>query len=90
MDKLVGDKEQSSFVPSCQIVNNIVIMQEAIHTMHDRTREKGAMVIKFDLEKAYHRLKWSFIHETLSLAGFPSSLINIIMDCIFSVKMHIL
>jgi hypothetical protein len=34
------------------------------------------------LEKAYDRLRWSFIHETLYLAGLPGSLVGVIMKCI--------
>lgn len=48
------------------------------------------MAIKLDLEKAYDRLKWDFIHDTLRIAGFPFDLISIIMDCITSVKMQVL
>lgn len=29
------------------------------------------MIVKVDLEKAYDRLEWSFIQETLEDAGFP-------------------
>lgn len=31
------------------------------------------------LEKAHDRLRWSFIHETLYLAGLPGSLVGVIM-----------
>lgn len=48
------------------------------------------MAIKVDLEKAYERFKWSFISETLYPAGFPTSLIIIVMNCISSVKMQVL
>lgn len=89
MANLISE-EQSSFISRRQIVDNIVIMQEAIHSMRTRTRKVGMMAIKVDLEKAYDRLKWSFIQETLQLAGFASSIITIIMECISSVNMQVL
>lgn len=36
----------------------------------------------FDLAKAYDRLEWPFIEETLIDAGLPTSLVAIIMKCI--------
>lgn len=42
------------------------------------------MTIKVDLEKAFDRLKWSFIEETLKDVGFPEATINLIMHCITS------
>lgn len=41
---------QWSFVPGCQIMENIVICQEMIHTF-GRKRRKGGLTIKVDLEK---------------------------------------
>jgi len=56
---------QTSFVPGRQIGDNVIIMQEVLHTMRKKSGMIGNMAIKIDLEKAYDRLKWGFIHETL-------------------------
>lgn len=53
--KLIG-QEQSSFVPGRQITVNILIYQEAIHSLRNRQGKKGHMILKIDLEKAYDRL----------------------------------
>lgn len=48
------------------------------------------MLIKVDLEKAYDRLNWNFIYETLCLVGLPMEFIRVIMEGITSVSMQIL
>lgn len=40
------------------------------------------MILKIDPEKAFGRIEWSFIRETLNLFQFPLNLINLIMSCI--------
>lgn len=48
MHILVGE-EQSSFVPNCQIINNIIIVQELIHSMNNKIGKKGFCTIKVNL-----------------------------------------
>lgn len=40
------------------------------------------MLWKVDLEKAYEKLRWSFIEETLQKFGMQCGLINLIMSCL--------
>ena len=42
---------QSSFVPKRQIVDNILIYQDVLHSMRKKKARKGIMVLKIDLEK---------------------------------------
>ena len=48
------------------------------------------MAIKVDLEKAYDRLSWNFIRDTLIDARFPSDLIRLIMQCIETPTLSVL
>ncbi|XP_057760081.1 uncharacterized protein LOC130980412 [Arachis stenosperma] len=81
---------QCSFVPGRQSSDNIVIVQEVIHSMKSKKGKKGWMAIKIDLEKAYDRLKWSFIVDTLKDIGMPDHFINLVYACISTARMRVL
>lgn len=38
--------------------------------------------MKIDLEKAYNRMEWEFVQETLSEVGIPRYMAIVIMGCI--------
>ncbi|KAL9262849.1 hypothetical protein AKJ16_DCAP14354 [Drosera capensis] len=54
-------------------------MKEVFHSMGRARGRKGILVVKLDLKKAYDRLEWSFIQETLLEAGVPQPLADLIM-----------
>ncbi|KAH9750393.1 putative ribonuclease H protein [Citrus sinensis] len=89
LPELIGP-QQTSFVPGRHIVDNIVIAQEVVHSMPKKTGKRGLMAIKVDLQKAYDRLNWSFIFETLQQTGLPIHLSRLIMECVTSASMNIL
>ncbi|KAA3485236.1 reverse transcriptase [Gossypium australe] len=51
-----------------------------IKTINDET---VWMILKIDLEKAYDRLRRDFLEETLSGVGFSTTLIFVILNCVF-------
>ena len=53
-------------------------------------RKKGVMAIKIDLEKAYDRLDWSFVIDSLKDLGMLDHFIFIIWHCISTTSMSIL
>lgn len=64
---------QTVFVSRRKGVDNAIIVQEIIRTMSKKNGRGGLMAIKIDLEKAYDRLEWSFIRDTLGLFTSPTS-----------------
>ena len=64
--------------------DNIILVQEVIRTLRYRRGRTGYIAIKLDLEKAYGRLKWSFIQETLVFFQLSPNLITLIMNMISS------
>ncbi|XP_061361919.1 uncharacterized protein LOC133305695, partial [Gastrolobium bilobum] len=81
---------QSSFIKGRQGTNNIIIAQEFIHSMRSRKGRKGWMMVKVDLEKAYDRLDWDFVRETMKDVGFPESLTDLVYNCISTSSMNLL
>lgn len=81
---------QTAFVPGRKGVDNVVIVQELVHSMSKRRGKMGVMAIKIDLEKAYDRLEWSFIRDTLNLFNFPNHLTYLIMSCVSTTSISVL
>lgn len=48
------------------------------------------MMIKLDLEKAYDRLNWNFLKDTLHCIGLSDSWVNLIMNCTQSNELRFL
>ena len=53
-------------------------MQEIMHTMRLKKGRKDWMTIKIDLEKAYDRLRWAFMRDTLEDMHIPQELVQVI------------
>ena len=81
---------QMAFVPGRRGIDNVMIVQELFSTLDRKKGNEGYMSIKVDLEKAYDRLEWSFIHQVLIAFQFPQNLIKLIMSCITTSKVSIL
>ncbi|XP_061361234.1 uncharacterized protein LOC133305091 [Gastrolobium bilobum] len=69
---------QYAFVKGRHSVDNILVAREIIHSMRRKKEKMGWMMIKVDLDKAYDRLSWEFIHETLIELGLPEDLVSLI------------
>ena len=67
---------QTAFVPSRRGTDNVLIAQELFHALDNKKERVGFMAIKLDLEKAYDRLEWSFIHRVLQAFHFPAKIIR--------------
>ena len=81
---------QVGFVPGRHTSDNIIIVQEVIRTLISRRGQMGYVALKLDLEKAYDRLEWHYIQETLEFFQLPPTLITLIMNMISSTWFHVL
>eukprot|EP00253_Pinus_taeda_P013228 PITA_13228 len=77
---LLISENQGGFVPKRQIIDNVILIQEAIHSSHNRG-ERG-MIIKLDMANAFDRVDHSFLRAALKKIGFSSNFVSIISGCI--------
>ena len=81
---------QSAFILGKRGTDNVIIVQELVHTIGHAKGRKGYMAIKIDLEKAYDRIEWNFIREMFLKFNFPIKLTDLIMSCVSSVSTSLL
>ncbi|GAU11214.1 hypothetical protein TSUD_342040 [Trifolium subterraneum] len=59
------------------------------HSMRRLNRKVGYFAVKVDLAKAYDRLNWNFICNTLIEVGYPKQWIDVVMTAITSVRTNV-
>eukprot|EP00253_Pinus_taeda_P031968 PITA_31968 len=75
LQKLISPA-QGGFVKGRQILDNVIQIQEALHSSYAR-KEQG-MIIKLDMSNAFDRVNRSFLFRVLEAFGFCQDFINII------------
>jgi len=59
---------QTAFLPGRNILEGAVILHETLHELH--IKKKDGVIFKIDFKKAYDKLKWSFLQQTLRIKVF--------------------
>jgi hypothetical protein len=59
---------QTAFVPGRYILEGVTILHETIHELH--RKKLNGVIFKVDFEKAYDKVKWTFLQQTLRMKGF--------------------
>eukprot|EP00253_Pinus_taeda_P008550 PITA_08550 len=81
-------EEQSGYVEGRQILDNILLAQEMIHTLHSR-KETG-MLMQLDISKAYDKVSWRYLEAILEAFGFCRQWISWVLALIRSSRFSIL
>ena len=79
---------QSAFVEGRQILDAVLIANEAVDTFI-RRKESG-IVCKLDIEKAYDHLSWEFLIQVLDKMGFGKRWVSWVKWCISTASFSIL
>nr|GEW13176.1 hypothetical protein [Tanacetum cinerariifolium] len=86
--KVLVSPNQSAFVPSRSIADNILFTQELMHNYH-LDRGPARCAFKVDIQKAYDTVDWRFIKEVLIGFSFHDRMIGWIMECVSSTSFSI-
>lgn len=81
---------QSAFAPGRKGIDNVLIAQELFYALDRKKGKEGFMAINVDLEKAYDKLEWSFVHKVLHAFHFPQNIIKVIMSYVTSTRISVL
>lgn len=55
-------------MPGGHILEGVVVVHEMLHEIH--TKEIDGVIFNVDFEKAYDKIKWSFLQQDLRMKGF--------------------
>eukprot|EP00253_Pinus_taeda_P013466 PITA_13466 len=77
---IIISENQGGFVPKRQIIDNVILIQEAIHS--SLIKGERGMIIKLDMANAFNRVDHSFLRAALRKFGFSSKVVDIISGCI--------
>jgi hypothetical protein len=64
----VVSPSQTAFMQGRNILDGVAILHETIHELH--CKKLNGVILKIDFEKAYDKVKWSFLQQTLRMKGF--------------------
>jgi len=59
---------QTTFMRGRNILEGVVVLHETIHELH--RKNLNGVILKVDFEKAYDKVKWPFLFQTLRMKGF--------------------
>ena len=77
---IIISENQGGFVPNRQIIDNVIIVQEVVHSSMLR-QEKG-LIIKLDMANAFDRVSHPYLMAIVQKLGFSREIVGFIQACI--------
>jgi hypothetical protein len=59
---------QTAFMSERNIMEGTIILHETLHELH--RKKLSGVILKLDFEKAYDKVNWGFLQQTLRMKGF--------------------
>lgn len=80
---LIG-REQAGFIVDRCPFDNIITLQEIVHSVERELKSPSRMLVKIDVEKAYDTLSWTAILVIFTKMNFPNTWISCSRTCLSS------
>ena len=78
-------------MPGRLITDNVLVAYECFHAIKKKTHgSNGVCAVKLDMLKAYDRVEWGFLQRMMLKLGFNPSWVEMIMECVSSVRYMIM
>ncbi|KAF3780332.1 LINE-1 retrotransposable element ORF2 protein [Nymphaea thermarum] len=84
----VISKDQGAFLPGRSITENIIFAHECVHSLEGMRQSN--ICFKIDFSKAYDRVNWVFLKNTLIDLGFSLPWVDRVMTCVSSASFAVL
>ena len=55
-------------LPGRNIMEGAIVLHKTLHELH--MKKQDVIIFKIDFEKAYDKVKWDFLQQTLKMKGF--------------------
>ncbi|XP_026410885.1 uncharacterized protein LOC113306123 [Papaver somniferum] len=81
---------QAAYVPGRLIYENIIMVQEIVHTMKRTEAKEGILALKVDMSNAFDRLEWSFLLDIMKKFGFCNKWCELIHQCIGTTQIEVI
>ncbi|GAU33427.1 hypothetical protein TSUD_380630 [Trifolium subterraneum] len=79
---------QSAFLPSRQILDGVVVLNEIIDLA--KRRKDNCLLFKVDFERAYDTVNWNYLERMMTKMGFSEGWLKWMRTCVFQSSMSIL
>ena len=72
---------QTAFIQGRNILDGVAILHETVHELH--RKKLNGVIYKIDFEKAYDKVNWSFLQQTLRMKGFSDKWRALVHNFVF-------
>ncbi|VFQ78803.1 unnamed protein product [Cuscuta campestris] len=72
---------QAASIKGRSIVDNILLVHHLVRG-YARKRSPPCCTLKLDISKAYDKISWDFLRNTLQGIGFPPTFVKWVMECV--------
>lgn len=62
---------QAGFIPRRKAKDNVLLVNKILHSFNKKNAKRQWMMTNLDLDKAYDRIEWDYIHWALVSLQFP-------------------